>query len=54
MTLFCLALALLHKIMSILLPILCMNPFGVALRGTASLNIASIGHSVLGEPQGTI
>ena len=28
--------------------------FGVAVRGKASFKIACIGHSVLGEPQGTI
>ena len=32
----------------------CITPFGVAVRGKASLQIACIGHSVLGEPQGTI
>ena len=32
----------------------CVTPFGVAVRGKASLKIACIGHSVLGEPQCTI
>ena len=53
MTLF-FSLRVLDKIMSILLPIFCITPFGVAVRGEASLKIACIGHSVLGEPQGTI
>ena len=54
MTLFFLAFALSDKLMSILLPIFFITPFGVAVRGKASLKIACIGHSVLGEPQGTI
>ena len=29
-------------------------PFGIAVRGKASLKIACIGHFVLGEPHGTI
>ena len=33
---------------------LCITPFGVADRAKASLKIACVGHSVLGEPQGTI
>ena len=32
----------------------CITLFGVAVRGKASLNIAWIGNSVLGELQGTI
>ena len=32
----------------------CITPFGVAVRGKASLKIACVGHTVLGEPQGTI
>ena len=32
----------------------CITPFGVAVRGKASLKIACMGYSVLGEPQGTI
>ena len=31
-----------------------ITPFGVAVRGKALLKFACIGHSVLGEPQGTI
>ena len=53
MTLF-LAFTLSDKLMLILLPIFLITPFGVAARGKASLKIACIGHSVLGEPQGTI
>ena len=53
MTLFFLALALLHHLMSFIFPI-CISPFGVAVRGKASFKIACIGHSVLGELQGTI
>ena len=53
MTLF-LAFELSDKLMSIVLPIFCITPFGVAVRCKASLKIAYIGHSVLGEPQGTI
>ena len=49
-----LAFALSDKLMSILFPIFCITPFGVAVRGKASLKIACIGHSELGEPQGTI
>ena len=40
--------------MSILLPIVCITPFGVAVRGKASPKVACVGHSVLGELQGTI
>ena len=54
MTLFFLALALSHKLMSIVLPIFVLPPFGDAFRVKASLKLACIGHSVLGEPQGTI
>ena len=32
----------------------CYPFFRVAVRGNATLKIACIGHSVLGEPQGTI
>ena len=32
----------------------CITLFGVAVGGKASLNIAWIGHSVLGELQGTV
>ena len=32
----------------------CITPFGVAVRGKASLKIGCIGHSVVGEPQGSI
>ena len=53
MTLF-LAFALSDKLMLILLTMFCITPFGVAVRGKASLKIACIGYSVLGEPQGTI
>ena len=53
MTLF-LALALLHKLMSILLPIFVLPLLGLLSGVKASLKIACIGHSVLGEPQGTI
>ena len=49
-----LAFALSDKLMSIVSPIFCITPFGVAVRGKASLKIACICHSVLGEPQGTI
>ena len=52
MTLF-LALALSYKLMSIVLPIF-FTPFGVAVRCKVSLKIDCIGHSVLGEPKGTI
>ena len=53
MTLF-LAFAFSDKLMSIVLPIFCITPFGVAVRGKALLKIACSGHSVHGEPQGTI
>ena len=53
MTLFFLSFVLSGKLMSILLPIFCITHFGVAVRGKASLKIACIGHSVLGEPQDT-
>ena len=50
----CLAFALSYKLISILLLIFCIARFWVAVRGKAFLTIACIGHSVLGEPQGTI
>ena len=53
MTLF-LAFALSDKLMSMLLPIFFITPFGVAVRDRASLKIACVGHSALGEPQGTM
>ena len=54
MTLFFLASALSDKLMLSFVAHFCITPFGVAVRGKASLKIACICHSVLGEPQGTI
>ena len=51
MTLF-LALALSQELMSILLPIFVLPLLGLLSWGKASLKLACIGHSVLGEPQG--
>ena len=51
MALVFLAFILSDKLMSFLLPIFCITPFGVAVMGKASLKIACIGHSYSGKPR---